>query len=69
MEKIGLVNELKDADILNNYDKSAEILYFIRSKILSIRADVEKILSITKEKITFDELLNCFDREAKNKML
>lgn len=63
-EEMNLIKNAYCSYNLNTDEKiSNKVLKFVRKRLLKNKEDLETLIGIFKEKISFDDLITCFDKE------
>lgn len=62
-EMILIKNAYSSYNLNGNEQISKKVLKFVLSRLKANKKDIEKLMEIFKEKITFDDLISCFEKE------
>lgn len=62
-EMILIKNAYSSYNLNGDEQISKKVLKFVLSRLKANKKDIEKLMEIFKEKITFDDLISCFEKE------
>lgn len=63
-EEMNLIKNAYNSYNLNGDEQIAKkVLKFVLSRLKENKEDIEKLIEVFKEKITFDDLISCFEKE------